>query len=206
MIFHEKEIYKQVVEGRKKGKSVRELGIEFNIPNTVVSRWVRDVPSSSPNSIRAKNKRNDYLSEWSHLPLALKKDKETAKVLVSLLYWCEGSKYPSTNGVTFTNSDVSLITTFLGLFRYSYKINEEKFRVHLQLHSTHDVAKIYKYWSKLLGIPLSQFYKPTITSPRGKRKRQGYMGTCTIKYNDVKLLLNFTGIFQKFAQIWGEVA
>ena len=36
-------------------------------------------------------------------------------------------------------------------------------------------------------------------------KRGGYLGTCTIKYFDVSLLLNIVGLYEAFAQKYGRV-
>ena len=44
------------------------------------------------------------------------------------------------------------------------------------------------------------------TRPSHKMKRRGYLGTCTIKYFDVSLLLNIVGLYEAFAQKYGRVA
>ena len=85
--------------------------------------------------------------------------------------------------------------------KIGFKINETKLRVRLQYHSNHDIGTENIFWSNLLCIPLNQFGKPTITIPKNKRKREGYRGTCTIKYYDVKLLLQITGIYEAFNQL-----
>jgi len=86
--------------------------------------------------------------------------------------------------------------------RKGFDINEEKIRVRLQLHSTHNEKKEKLFWSKMLNIPLNQFSKSTITNPNNKRKRLEYRGTCTIKYYDVKLLLQITGIYSFFGKLF----
>ena len=82
------------------------------------------------------------------------------------------------------------------LFRKGFNIDENKLRVHLQLHNTHNKKDATNFWHNLLKINKNQFYKPTITSPGRKMKRKNYMGTCTVKYFDVKLLLNIMGIYE----------
>ena len=63
------------------------------------------------------------------------------------------------------------------------------------------------YWSKMLKIPKKQFHKSTITAPKNKMKRKNYHGTCTIKYYDVKILWQITGLYELLgSRINGEVA
>ena len=90
--------------------------------------------------------------------------------------------------------------TFIELLRKGFKINEEKIRIRLQLHSTQDENKEIKFWSDLIEVPIRQFGKSSITIPKNKRKRREYRGTCTIKYYDVKLLLQLTGLYEEFGK------
>ena len=52
---------------------------------------------------------------------------------------------------------------------------------------------------------MKQFFKPTITVPKGKMRRRDYLGTCTIRYIDNKIQLRLLCIFDKFVN-FGEVA
>lgn len=116
----------------------------------------------------------------------------------ALLYGCEGSKYPAQNGVAFSNSDPYLVLSFLKLLQKSFKLDKNKFSVHLQIHTTHDYQILKKYWSDLLKIPESKFIKPTIAVPKGNKHRDDYKGTCTLKYHDYTIQLKLLGIFDKF--------
>jgi len=119
-----------------------------------------------------------------------------AKILTTILYYCEGSRYPMANYICFTNSDSEMIQLFMKLFRLGFKPDESKFRIHLQLHSTHDKVEVRKYWSNLLKIDEKQFYKPTITNPTHRMKRQNYRGTCSIRYYDFRVLHEIFGIWK----------
>lgn len=208
MIFHDQEIVQKVRGERKKGKSLKKLSEKFGIADTTISRWVRDIPSDAQIFYTARNREKFLKSQlqgmWENLPIG----EDLAKIFVSLLYWCEGSKYPSTGGIAFSNSDPTMVKTFLELLRLGFKIREEKIRIHLQLHSTHSQKKMMSFWSQLLHIPLKQFYKPTITNPTRKMKRLDYKGTCTIKYYDVRLVLKIMGLYESLAHRYennGEV-
>ena len=182
------------------GTGVRELARIFNVPGATISRWVHDVPSEDPvfNKLRLLNLKSK--AQYVGSIEGFKVGSKNAKLLASLLYWCEGSKCPSINFVASSNSDERLTLTFVSLLRKGFKLDESKFRLHLQLHSTHNVKIMTKYWSNLLDIPQDRFHKPTITHPKNNlKKRSNYNGTCTVKYFDVKLLLGLTGLYEIFA-------
>ena len=82
------------------------------------------------------------------------------------------------------------------LFRLGFHPKKNKLRVSLQLHTTHNKEKIISFWSKILKIPKSQFYKPTVTKPTKNMKRINYKGTCTIRYYDIYMLLEMMGIYE----------
>ena len=209
MKFHDQNVVQQVRNGRKKGSSIKKLNGQFGVPETTISRWIRDIPSISKKFNAARTKEKLLKSDLHSLIDYFVIDETLAKVFVSLLYWCEGSKYPASNGMAFSNSDSNLVKTYLELLRYGFKIEERKIRIHLQLHSTHSTKKMKQFWSKHLNIPLSQFYKPTITNPTRKMKRLNYKGTCTVKYFDVSLMLKIMGLYERFFQrfeVNGEVA
>ncbi|HSV94755.1 MAG TPA: hypothetical protein VLH94_02130 [Spirochaetia bacterium] len=129
-------------------------------------------------------------------------DANNAKVLLATLYWCEGAKYPGTNRIEFVSSDENMQKTFITLMRIAFakELVESKFRVMLQLHTTHNVEKSIQYWSKLLSIPPNQFSKPHITVKSASRYRHIYNGTCSIRYQDYRLLLRTMGIYDQIAK------
>ncbi len=174
------------------------------IPQTTIGHWFReDEHLPRGESILLSNiKRREKIkkSEIKSLNSLSKINTVLARVLSAIIYWCEGSKYPSSNTLTIVNSDPELIFTFIWLLRKAFKLDESKFSVHLQIHTTHSFYEMRKYWSELLKIKSSQFMKPTITSPNGKKHRSLYNGTCTVKYHDYKLQLKLMGIYESFAK------
>ena len=202
MKFYNKNLVNKARIYRKRGLSLRAIEKQINVPNSTISKWVRDIKSPNYFYKNARLQEKKHKDKESFLFNHYSIDINQAKIFVSLLYWCEGSKYPSSNCVAFSNSDPSMMKTFIQLLRKGFSIDEKKFRVRLQLHSTHNKEKENNYWSELLGIPLVQFGKPTITIPKNKRKRLNYRGTCTIKYYDVKLLLNILGIYEQFGTMF----
>jgi hypothetical protein len=109
----------------------------------------------------------------------------TNQVICAMLYWCEGTKSISDREFTFTNSDPDLVITFLRLFRSSFQIDEQKFRVCVHLHDYHDAKRQLQFWSKTTNIPLSQFIKPYCKPHTGIQKKIDYQGCAQVRYHDV---------------------
>lgn len=196
--FHSVKIFQKARKLREKGISTKEITKQLHIEKTTILRWCADIPSKNPFHLYAQKLRENEKKKSTKIVKRILITEEKAKFLASILYWCEGAKYPSTNFVAFTNSDINLVKTFLKLFRLGFHPVEDKIRIHLQLHTTHNKKKVLSFWSSSLDIPKSQFYKPTITKPTKNRKRMNYMGTCTIRYYRLYSLLEITGIFEEF--------
>ena len=114
----------------------------------------------------------------------LKNDK---KALLAMLYWAEGAKGRN-DIVNFANTDPQLTELFIFLLRESYQLDESKFRVRIHLHYYHNEARVKKFWSELLNIPISQFGK-TYWKKRGTNKiyRKNEAGICFVRYNSMAL-------------------
>lgn len=206
MKFYTQSTVRKVREQRSAGLSINKISEKFCVSSSTVSRWVKDLPGSDVNFNKARAHAITEINRFTDVPVNFPLTGDSAKLFVSLLYWCEGSKYPASNCLAFTNSDWKLSRTYITLLRLAFPLNESKLRVHLQVHSTHPYLELLNFWAHLLEVPISQFYKPTITSPTRRAKRLDYKGTCTIKYFDTKVLHNITGIYQKFAYTHGRVA
>ncbi len=185
------------------GKRKFEIAKELGQSTSNISRWCRE----SPGIYNQKEPTNHFERKRNHL-YSLDKlrvnslDQNTAKTLLSIFYWCEGAKYPGSNTLEFVSSDERMQTTFIKLFRLAFKgeIDEGKFRVFLQLHTTHDVKSSIGYWSKLLHIPEKQFIKPHITIKKGGRYRKIYNGTCGLRYHDYSLLIRIMGCYDQVSK------
>lgn len=205
MKFYRQHLVKKVRNERIKGLSIKKIAQKFYISESTISRWVRDIESNHLAFKRARIKEEIWKKTSQHIIPQFRINKDIAKILLSLLYWCEGSKYPTESCISFTNSDWRLVKTFIILLRSAMKIREEKLRARLQIHTTHNYKNLLKFWSELLYIPINQFHKPTVTKPTKSMKRTDYKGTCTVKYCNVVFLLEITGIFEAFAEKYGEV-
>lgn len=193
---------RKIREIRKREKvSYYELEKRHGIPSSTIRNWCVGLVDNKWDVVLLKNMRlRDQLkeSEISVIPSDSFFDNQHTKFIAALLYGCEGSKYPASNTVAFANSDPGLVKTFFTMLSRGFDLDATKFSVHLQIHSDQDYEGLKRYWSTLLGISLNRFIQPTITSPTGKKHRQHYKGTCTLRYRDYRIQLKLLGIFEAF--------
>lgn len=114
----------------------------------------------------------------------------------TVLYWAEGNKKDRWN-VKFCNSDPAIINLMMQFFRKICKVDEEKFRAHMQIYPNISEKKAKIFWSRISGIPLPQFGKTQTTiSKSSKFKRSPNTlpyGTFRIEVSDVNLVNRMKG-------------
>lgn len=200
-----KDEHSQAVLLRKKGFSVKEISKAVGVSKGTASLWLRDV-SLSPTaqkrlllritagqlqSARVKKERvQKHIDQLSENALAMLSrtvlTKAHREIICSLLYVCEGSK--DMHGiVVFVNSDPLLVRLFMQLFTESFPVDRRKFRLCLHLHNYHNVEKEKVFWSRITGIPLSQFTKPFIKTNAGRRIHEGYHGCASVRYQNTDI-------------------
>lgn len=107
---------------------------------------------------------------------------DVCKTMLAMLYWAEGGKQDG--NLKFTNTDPALARLFLTLMRMCYEIDESRLRVALQVHYYHRRGSVLEFWSSLLEIPESQFWKIYVKKRGvGKRFRKNFQGICNIHYS-----------------------
>lgn len=198
-------------ELRKRGRySFAHLQRLTGIPATTIRNWCGDdYMGTRWDTLLVTNERKRQelkSSEVGVIDSIENINPVNAKVFASLIYWCEGSKYPATNKLDFVNSDPTLVKLYVALLRKAFIIDESKWRIHLQIHDIHNFEEVKSYWSNLLNIPKSQFIKPTITKANGGKHRREYWGTCAVRYYDFRIQLKLIGIYEAFVRRFGEVA
>lgn len=205
--YSEKETLKVRQLRREKGYSFVQLSRITGIPQTTIRNWCySDDVHTKWDTLRTTNerRRQEYKkSEMAALSKIESIGEPMAKIFAALIYWCEGAKYPATNRMALANSDVELQRTFIYLLRKGFSLDEARFSVHLQIHDTHNFGELREYWSDKLGIPTSQFLKPTVTSAKGKKHRKSYYGTCTLRYGDYGLQLKLIGLYEAIFNKFG---
>jgi hypothetical protein len=209
----DREIKEKIVGLRKQGKTYSEIlkFLNLKIPKSTLSNWCSQVslPVGYEKKIREHNlfvlrkarisaveakkaarlkEKEDIWKENVHLIEKIR-DKDTAKIVLAMLYLGEGMKKRERGFLMFGNSDPVTIGLFLSLFRLVYKTDESKFRCTLQCRADQNIEKLENFWSDVTNIPLKQFYKARV-DPRtiGKPSRKlDYKGVCRIDYFSAKI-------------------
>lgn len=210
-------IKKQAIELRRAGYSLREISNKLNIAKSTTSLWTHGVQLSA----RARNRIKGIVLMGRKLSISTKmqkrRDKEKEfeqnarvtitqtstknihdkKLLLALLYGCEGAKSDRFSRVTFVNSDPKLIAKFIHLFRKTYQVDEKRWRGCLHLHDYHNVNKQKKIWSRITNIPINQFtvYQKQNTKIR---KREHYQGCLSLRYYNSTIAKELYYLYKEF--------
>ena len=202
--YRDWEIENAKILRKKEHYSFAQLHKLTGIPATTIRNWcAADVLGSKWDTLLITNerKRKELKASETNILSSLKDiDCTNAKIFAALLYWCEGTKYPANNKVEFSNSDPALQRLFITLLRKGFHLDETKFRIHLQIHDTHNYEEIKRFWSDLLKVPNTKFIKPTITIRKGGKHKKEYFGTCAVRYIDFRVQLKLIGIYEEFAR------
>lgn len=206
---------------RKKGYSINQIIKKTGFVKASVSLWVRDIIltdkqkeklSERGRSLKSIEKRriNRLNNESNKRKIIInnaKKDFKTIsledlKLIGTILYLGEGAK-TKRGTVAVANSDPDVIKIMLRFFREILKVPEHKLRGHIHTFLHADVEKTEKYWSKVTGIPINQFYK-TYTKPSSvslKKRKTLPFGTFDLSVNDTKLFLTIMGWIEKIKEL-----
>jgi len=204
--YWDKKIKNQAKFLRRKGYSYGQLTKELGVAKSTLHQWIRGIKRPKkftkldrirfikeiqPLAIeRNRKKREETINKIiSEIKIELNNieiNQSIKKIILSMLYWAEGSK--TTGGMCFANTDPRLVLIFVTFLRSCYKLDENRLRVRLHLHYYHKIKKVRKFWSELLKIPEKQFEK-VHRKKRNKEKtfRRNFGGICFVRYHSVYL-------------------
>ena len=199
---------------RKKGKSINEIARKLNIAKSTISVWCRDIQLTSKQIERLAKRqesgsykgrmrfleriRGERMEEIERLKREGIKEigkftKRDLFVAGVAMYWSEGVTAPSRDEVSFSNSDPKMILFMLKWFKNICKISNDRFSVQIRINQIHKsrIKEIESYWSRLLGIPLSQFTKTILIKTKLKKvypNYKNYYGTIRLRIRAGTLL------------------
>ena len=195
--FKDKE---KAIKLREKGFSYSQIKNELGIGKSTLSNWLHDMPLSDA---RLKELRNtDAQIEKSRETKRKKKELRRAGVYEQVkhdiecshdmdfvngfyLYWGEGTK-TAEYVVSLTNTDPSIIRCFVQWLEL-LDVPSEQIRVKLHVYSDQNEMELKKYWSKVTGVPVCNFYKTYTKDSLASRKTYKGMfshGTCVVIYGN----------------------
>lgn len=207
-------IKKAAIQLRQKGATYNEIRKHFGVqlPKSTLFHWFRNISlneiakkkldekqknslkTAQKNSVLARRlKRNQYLNDLlqkNKYLIDLLKNKDVAKIALSILYLGEGSKNPKRGSIAFGNSDPRVIKLFLKLLKQCYAIDNKKFRCTVQCRADQGTQQLENFWSAVTKIPLNQFYSSRIDKRTigQKSKNPNYKGVCRIDYFSANIL------------------
>lgn len=126
---------------------------------------------------------------------------EQLKLIGIILYLGEGGK--TKRVVRIANSDPSIIKIMMRFFRKICNVPENKFRASIHTFQHANVEQTERYWSKISGIPRSQFFKTYIKPSAASLQKRNTLpfGTFDIYVCDTKLFLTITGWIEKIKEL-----
>ncbi len=214
-----REVRIKAVALRRQGYSLEELMGLLQIRKATVQGWVHRVPLSkkakerlrsrilaggekgrSRAIIACRQKMEIWRQEVQERSREFLKDVQLnpaiGKMLCSVLYLCEGSKYPSSRQLGFGNSDARLIRFFLYLLRSGFAVDEQKLRCQVLYRCDQSLEDLICYWSRVTRIPKEQFYssRPDERTRGRPTLQKDYRGVCSVQYLDTTLQFTLQSI------------
>ena len=201
---------------RKSGLTYKEILNKLSASKSSLSYWLRDIELSQDQLARIRYKTDKIKEKFVNYNISKKRqaddrkkdilnnaakeiDKISGKELKLIgiaLYWAEGYKGLAWKSVSFTNTDSEMVKLMMRWFRTVCNVDENKFRIRIQCHGMEKVKEAEEYWSKITGIPTSQFIKSYVKiSPTSKKKMGNLVpyGICNIRIADILLLTKIKG-------------
>ena len=206
---------KELVQNlRHQGLSYKEIRqkIPFTISKSTISDWCKDIELTELQKDRLQKlfKEGSYKGRLLGSKVTqtrraneVREIKEKARSEISsltesefkiaglMLYWAEGNKK---HHIGVSNSDPGLIRFMMKWFKDVWGVQDERFKIYLNLHSGQNETQIKKFWSNVINLPVSQFGKSYVKKEgTGHRKNILYNGTIKIEVCDKNLLYKILG-------------
>jgi len=191
----------KAIKLRKEGRSYSQIKKELRVSKSSLSLWLRQYPLSEKrlrelrdfneqrierfrNTMRAKREsrlKKVYQEEQNYLLPLTKKELYIAGLL---LYWGEGAK-TTPYAASLSNTNPKVVKFFLFWLVSVLLVPKKKIVVRLHLYADMDKKDEINFWSKQLGLPLSQFKPPYVkkTTLRGLTYKGFGHGTCNLIVN-----------------------
>ena len=136
---------------------------------------------------KEKKKRIRKISEKAKLFIEkIELNSHVLKLILSALYLGEGTKREG--AVELGSSNPKIAKAFVCLLRGLYKLDESRFKNTIFGRYDQIPDKLEKYWSNLLKIPRSQFYRTCLDKrTKNSQSYKDYRGVCLIRYTDTAL-------------------
>lgn len=205
---------------RRQGWSIGAIARKINVSKSSVSNWCRDIELTKKQreiltrrAIEGGHRGRMLGSAVNHqrkierIAYHVQEGKKQFETLSprelllvgTAIYWGEGTKKSE---LGFINSDADMIVFMYRWFQIALGVKKADFKPRILINSLHKRRdKIVKrYWSKLLGLPVSQFRKTTyVKRPNTKKysNHDSYFGLLTLRVrNSTELKYKILGLIE----------
>ena len=185
----------KAIEMRKRGVSVRTIAKEVGVSKSSASLWVRDIILSVEQMEELKKRKikgwelcrlkGALTQKQRRLDLIKKEKKEGIINLKNLsereffvsgvaLYWAEGSK--KRREFSICNSDPEMIVFLIKWMNKFFGIETKNIKVVVGINEIHRKREqmVKDYWSKVTGIPISQFRKTSFKKTKNNKVYENF--------------------------------
>jgi len=213
-------------ELRHKGESIKEIAKKLKVSKGSVSLWCRDIELTFKQIQklhehmvkrsyigRLKGARTQYkrrlerIKKYKRIGASRLKNFSKKDFLIAgiALYWGEGAKTCCMVGIS--NSDPVVIRFMIQWFKEVWYIPKNRFTLHVLINQVHKkrLTKVVNYWSRLTGMPKSQFYKTTLIKAKNKKVYKNFSehyGTLMLRVKKPHLLHHqIMGLIEKMGEL-----
>jgi len=189
-------IINKIANLRKKGYSISEISLYTGKSKSIVSRYIQGVEVLPEYISILKKKqggskvRSNDLWEKSKISASNILGKITTRdkmILLVGLYWGEGTK----SELNIINSDPILLRAFINFIK-DFGVSKERIKASVRIYEDIDSKKAITYWSNILDLNKSQFFKVELREGRKKGKLE--FGMCRLRVEksskEFKLLIS----------------
>lgn len=208
---------------RMRGASVRDIEKKLGIPRSTLSGWFKNtkIPARyrerlrkrwekalrlarkkavlSHNTKKAERIEEAKLGAQKTLVCINTNDVQTIELALALLYLGEGSK--KAVGTIMGNSDPLILNFFISALQRAYSVPLKDIKCELHLRADQNSNTMKKYWSKALGVPLSNFGASVIDfRTKGTKTYPHYKGVCVVRCSRVAIQRKLLYIARGFCE------
>ncbi len=187
---YKQEAYEQAIAFRKRGFTYSEIAKICGVSVGTISSWLKPLPFSeaitkSNKAIAAKDnkkrmasinkartaERSKQYNEVVRLAEIEYKNYSTSPLFIAglMLYVSEGDN-THTRLIRLTNSRPDIHRIFIDFLTVYLGVDKKKIRFWILLYPDLDEVICMKFWSKKMGISVSQFYKNQVIQGRSKKR------------------------------------
>lgn len=176
---------------RKSGHTYKEIISQLNIAKSTLSGWINTyIPEKEEKKIKiltAKKGKKKIININKKRSLKIKREEkkqykkyanQVKKINKNALFWlgmglylAEGAKTDRWKA-TFYNSDPALNKIMIDFFRTICKVQNSRIHIQLVLHENISEDKAKRYWSKILNLPLTNFYRASYVKSIASKGRR----------------------------------